>query len=108
MTELIQKQMKIMFFMFVCGISVGLVVDLFNFFVRELLGKYKYLRVIIDVVGAMIVAYLISEYAYFCQNGKITYIGIVTFFGGLLLWYKYFYDIISIGEKNEQKRKKTS
>ena len=108
MTELIQKQIKIIFFMFMCGISVGLIIDIFKLFVRQLLVKNKYIRAIIGVVGSIVVAYFVGEYSFYCQNGKITFTGIATFFGGLLLWYKYFYDIISVGEKHEQKRKKTS
>lgn len=106
MTELMQKQIKIMFFMAVCGLSVGLVIDIFKLFVRQSLAKNKYIKAIIGFVGTIVVAYLIGEYSFFCQSGKITFTGMVTFFGGLLLWYKYFYDIISLGEEYEQKRKK--
>ena len=105
MTELIQRQLITIFFMSICGLNIGLVTDIFKVFVRYLLGNKKYLVVIIYILETIVMAYLIQEYSFFCQNGKITFMGIVAFFIGLLLWYKYFYGIISLGEEHEQKRK---
>ena len=94
--------------MSVCGLSIGLVLDVFKVFVRHLLGNNKYFRVILYALEAIVLSYLIQEYSFFCQNGKISFTGVMAFFVGLLLWYKYFYDIISLGEFDEQKRKKTT
>ncbi len=96
-----------MFYMSMCGLGTGLVIDIFKIFVRRFFDKNTIATTITGIIASVVVAYLIEEYMYFCQNGKITFIGIVAFFVGLLLWYKYFYDIISVGEFNEQKGKKT-
>lgn len=94
--------------MSICGLNIGLVIDIFKLFVRQFLKNNKYIEIIIYLIETLVISYLIQEYSFYCQNGKITFAGVVAFFGGLLLWYKKFYGIISLGEENEQKRKKTS
>jgi hypothetical protein len=108
MTVLITKQLTIIFYMCACGLCAGLVLDIFKIFVRRFFDKNTLATIITGIIEAIVIAYLIEEYLFFCQNGKVTFVSIVSFFVGLLLWYKYFYDIISLGDENEQKRKETS
>lgn len=107
MTILIEKQLTIMFYMCACGLCSGLVIDIFKIFVRRFFDKNTTATIITGIIAAVVVSYLIEEYSFFCQNGKLSVTGAVAFFVGLLLWHKYFCDIISIGEKHEQKREKT-
>ena len=104
MTDLIEKQLGIMLSMFSCGLAVGLVVDIFRMFYNRFFRGKKMAKVTIGIIASLVISYFIGEYSYFCQNGKITLTGGITFFVGLLLWYKYFYDIIPMGDYNEQKR----
>lgn len=108
MTILIEKQLIVMLCMSICGLGAGMIIDIFKIFVRRFFDKNTLATIITGIMNAMVIAYLVEEYLFFCQNGKITFVSIVAFFIGLLLWYKYFYDIISLGEFDEQKRKKTT
>ncbi len=107
MTELIGKQLSIMIIMCACGLCAGLVLDIFRLFKRRFFKDNTVATMGIGIFAAIVLSYLIEEYSYFCQNGKLTFTGGAAFFVGLWLWYKYFYGIISLGENNEQKRKKT-
>lgn len=106
MSLLIQKQIFIILIMCLCGLVAGLVIDVFRLFERRFFSKIKFVQIIVGLLGSVVVAYLIGEFSYYCQNGKISVVGGIAFFVGLLLWYKYFCDIISVGEENEQKGKK--
>ena len=106
MTILIKKQLIVMISMTICGLGTGMILDIFKIFVRRFFDKNTLATIITGIIEAIVIAYLIEEYLFFCQNGKVTFVSIVSFFVGLLLWYKYFYDIISTGEFDEQKRKK--
>ena len=107
MTVLMNKQLTVMLYMTVCGLGTGMIIDIFKIFVRRFFDKNTLATIFIGIIEAVVIAYFIEEYMFFCQHGKISFTGIVSFFIGLLLWYKYFYDIISWGEFDEQKRKKT-
>ena len=88
------------------GAAAGLIDDTFKLFEKKFFPGKKSV-IMAKVLGeALVIAYVFGEYSFYCQNGKLTFIGIVSFFVGLLLWHKYFCDIISVGEENEQKRKK--
>lgn len=104
MTILIKKQLLTIAIMCLGGTAAGLINDVFRLFEKRFFRNSKIIRGVIVVAEAIVIAYLFGEYSFLCQNGKITFIGIVSFFVGLLLWHKYFCDIISIGEENEQKR----
>ncbi|MBR6528412.1 MAG: hypothetical protein IKT62_00105 [Firmicutes bacterium] len=106
MTVLISKQLTIIFYMCACGLCAGLVLDIFKIFVRRFFDKNTIATIIIGIIAAVVIAYLIEEYSFFCQNGKLSMTGAVSFFVGLWLWCKNFCDIISLGENNEQKREK--
>lgn len=106
MTLLIKKQLFAMLIMCIGGIATGVVLYVFDNFKDRFFSKRPKIATAVDLIKAVIIAYLVGEYSYFCQNGKLTATGFVSFFIGLLLWYKYFYDIISLGDNNEQKREK--
>ena len=106
MTILIKKQLIVMISMTICGLGTGMILDIFKIFVRRFFDKNTLATIITGIIEAIVIAYLIEEYLFFCQNGKITLVSMVAFFIGLLLWYKYFYEIISLGGCDEQKRKK--
>ena len=101
MTILMGKQISIMIIMCACGLCIGLVLDIFKIFVRRFFSNNTIATTFIGIMAAVVVSFLIGEYSFFCQNGKNTFTGAVAFFVGLWLWYKYFYDIISLGEKDE-------
>lgn len=107
MTELIEKQLISMVMMCLCGIGSGLIIDTFRLFENKFFKRNRLANIICTLAGAMVISYFIGEYSYYCQNGKLTFTATVAYFTGLLLWYKYFYGIISLGEEDEQKRKKT-
>ena len=107
MTLLIKKQLFTMLVMCLGGLATGIVINIFSLFKIRFFSKQPKIKYIIDMIEVPVIAYLIGEYSYFCQNGKLTVTGLASLFVGLLLWYKYFYDIISLGDKNEQKREET-
>ena len=107
MTLLIKKQLFTMLIMCLGGLATGIVIYIFSLFKLTFFCKLPKVKYIINMIEVVVIAYLVGEYSYFCQNGKLTVTGLVSFFVGLLLWYKYFYDIISLGDKNEQKREET-
>lgn len=107
MTELIEKQILSMVMVCLCGTGSGLIIDTFRLFKNKFFYKKRLVNIICTFAAAIVIAYFIGEYSYYCQNGKLTFTAAVAYFTGLLLWYKYFYGIISLGEEDEQKRKKT-
>ncbi len=121
MTELISKQLWTMLIMAASGMCIGILINTFNRLRMSLLKSQKVQKgdslaakifqkayiMCFFIPECMIYAYLISEFAFLGQNGKITFTAIGSFFAGLLLWLKYFCGTINPGENNEQKRKKT-
>jgi hypothetical protein len=94
MTDLIESQLKIIGTMVYCGITTGLVVDTFRLFARRFFPKKRIAKAILVLVCSVVIAFLIGEFGFYCQNGKLTFAGGVCFVAGLLLWKRYFYDII--------------
>lgn len=99
MTELIERQVLIILYMTSCGFCSGLIIDTFRLFQKRFFEENKLSWTIICVSLTITIAFLIEEYLLKCQNGKVTFVSIGAFFVGLLLWYKYFCDIISHGRK---------
>jgi hypothetical protein len=80
--------------MFYCGITAGLVIDVFRLFARRFFQKQKVIKVILVFVCSLVIAFLVGEFGFYCQNGKVTFVGGVCFLIGLLLCKKFFCDII--------------
>ena len=95
MTELIKEQIITSASMIACGFSAGLVYYILNLFEHRIFEKAKWSEPIICAISTILISYLIGEYLYFSQNGKVTFYGSILFFVGLWLWYKYFCVIIS-------------
>lgn len=101
MTELIKEQLLIILYMCMCGLCSGLILDTYKLFRERFFSKKKAAGRIISIFSVITIAFVIEEYSLYCQNGKMTCLGTASFFIGLWLWYKNFYDIISLGEKDE-------
>ena len=99
MTELIEKQVLIILYMSSCGLCSGIVIDTFRLFQRRFFKENKLSWAVICMSLSITIAFIVEEYLLKCQNGKVTFIGMGAFFIGLWLWYKYFYDIISLGRR---------
>lgn len=107
MTELIQYQLKIIGVMCYCGLAAGLIMDIFRLFIKRFFSHNKIMSVIMKALCCIVIAFLIGDFSFYCQNGKLTFLGTGVFFAGLWLWRKVFYGIIVTGEKDEQKREET-
>lgn len=107
MTELIQSQLKIIWIMAYCGFTAGLIIDVFKLFIRLYIKRSKVLRTAVLLLCCGVIAFLIGDFSFYCQNGKNTVLGVVVFLAGLWLWRRFFYNVIFAGEQDEQKREKT-
>ncbi|MBR5230001.1 MAG: spore cortex biosynthesis protein YabQ [Firmicutes bacterium] len=105
MTELIRSQLLIIMAMTGCGLAGGLVQAVFRSFVMAR-SLPAWAAVFMELAGWAVVGFMISEFLYFCDNGKITFVGIISFAAGLLLWKKMFCDILTLtgGEDGKEKR----
>ena len=104
MTDLIKSQLTIMATMFCCGLCGGLIYFVFKEFIRirKIKGIVKHA---LELLYFIFLGVLISEFTYFCDRGKITLLSAIFFILGLLLWNKLFYDILYLGDSNEEKEK---
>lgn len=103
MSELIQSQLKTIAVMMYCGLTAGLVLDVFRLFIRRFCRGRKIMSKAVKIFCCITIAFLVSDFLFFCENGKITATSAIVFAVGLWLWRKFFYDIIGTGEKDEQK-----
>ena len=99
MTELIEKQIIVILYMSSCGFCSGIVIDTFRLFQRRFFKENKLSWVVICVSLSITISFLMEEYLFKCQNGKVTFMSAGAFFVGLWLWYKYFCDIITLGRR---------
>ena len=125
MTELIKSQAGVVIVMTYCGLCAYLIYDFFSLFISRFVKKSKALKIALRIFGYIIIGMLTADFSMYCQNGKITFTGLVCFVIGLWLWRKFFYDIINgqlearedaertsikmglnIGEEDEQKGEK--
>ena len=107
MTELIKSQLCVSIVMTYCGLAAALIYDFFTLFIKRIVKKSKVSKIIIRIFGYLVIGMLAADFLMYCQNGKVTFLGLVCFAFGLWLWRKFFYGIIDIGEKDEQKGEKT-
>ena len=104
MSGLIRSELIIFLVMAVCGITAGLIGGLFKSYITAR-GLRKFGSIVMQLIMYAIVGVMISEFFYFCDNGKITATGIGSFLIGLLLWKKFFCGILTVteGDNNEDK-----
>lgn len=105
MTELIKEQLLIQAVMLSCGVCGGMLHDIFQSF--HSLSKHKiWIKCIIDMVYFLCLGMMYSEFSFYCDNGKISFLGIFSFILGLWLWKRIFCGILFMGEDNEKKEDK--
>ena len=56
----------------------------------------------------IVIGFMISEFFYYCDNGKVTFSGIIWFLFGLLLWKRFFCDILIMTGGRNGKEKGTN
>ena len=95
MTDLIQSQLKTMVIMAYCGMTAGLIIEVFRLFISRFLDKRKITATEVKIVCCVAIAFLIGDFSFFCENGRITLAGAAAFAAGLWLWRKFFYGIIT-------------
>ena len=95
MTDLIQSQLKVIAVMVYCGLTAGLIIDVFRLFISRFFKNKKIFTVITKIFCCMAIAFFIGDFSFFCQNGKLTLTSGIAFAAGLWLWRKFFYDIIT-------------
>lgn len=95
MTDLIRSQAGIIVIMTYCGLTSYLVYDFFTLFINRFIKKNKAARVSARLFGYIIIGILAADFSMYCQNGKLSFTGLVCFAAGLLLWRRFFYGIIS-------------
>lgn len=104
MTELIKSQLIVMLTMLYCGLCAGLIADVFRAF-AEVRHVHCWVKGVLSGVFFLCIGFLYSEFAFFCDNGKISFLGIFSFLAGLWLWKRFFCGILFMGEENEKKEK---
>ena len=97
MTELVRSQLNIFFVMTAGGMAAGLVLYVFRTFARmRRLGKV--MAAVVEISAWIGTGFMLSEFFYYCDNGKVSFEGIASIIAGLLLWKKFFCGILeSVG-----------
>jgi len=95
MTELIRSQIGVIIVMTYCGMTAALIYDFFTLFIERFIKKNKICKVAARVLGYVVIGMLTADFAMYCQNGKVTFMGLVCFAFGLWLWNRFFYGIIN-------------
>lgn len=106
MSELIRNQLQCIFFMTCCGITVGIITELFQMLIGKI-NKRKISAIIIRIMQCGITAYIIGEFLLYADNGKISMLSAMSILAGVLLWLKFFYGIIAVGDENGEEGQKT-
>lgn len=94
MTDLIYEQVETIIVMGYCGMTSGLVADVFRLFIKRFIKQNPILRAMLKIFCCIIIAFMIGDFIFYCQNGKLTFLGLAAFATGPLLWRKFFCDII--------------
>jgi len=104
MTELVRSQSEIFLVMGGCGLAAGLMKSVICRFVEiRALGPAG--AAAMEVFYWVSTGFLVSEFFYYCDNGKITFLGIAAFLSGLWLWKKLFCDILTpIGGRGSEEK----
>ena len=104
MSGLIRSELIIFLVMAVCGITAGLIGGLFKSYITAR-GLRKFGSIVMQLIMYAIVGVMISEFFYYCDNGKLTATGVGSFLIGLLLWKKFFFCFFTVteGDNDEDK-----
>lgn len=76
MTVLIKKQILIIFIMFFAGMTAGMIDEVCK------IANNIFLR----IIGFMVIGCMIGEYLYYCNDGKINFVAVLSTYIGLSLW----------------------
>ena len=106
MTQLVESQLEIMIVMTAGGCAAGMIQSLFIAY-RKIVFYSKIKDIALELLSWIVSAFLLSEFLYVCDNGKITFTALVSSSIGLLLWKKSFCAILTrTGERDgEEKRR---
>jgi hypothetical protein len=107
MTALIEKQLVIMGVMVYCGLTAGLV-NHTVFVFRKRFVKNKWCSGLIQILGLLLTGWCIGEFLYYSSYGKITGLGVGSFFVGLWIWKKLLCRDTKDGEKQWRKKEADS
>ncbi len=107
MTELIRWQLTVIAVMASCGITVGLIRSVFTSF-EEIKKMKRTGRILMEILYFLSMGFLYSEFTFYCQNGKLSFLGLFSFIIGLRLWKKFFCGILFVGDDNEKKQRQSS
>lgn len=105
MTELIREQVQITAVMLCCGLCGGMIHGVFREFERLRRTK-PWQTCVTEGVYFLCLGMMYSEFSFYCDNGKLTFLGIFSFLAGLWLWKRNFCGILFMGEDNEKKEDK--
>ncbi len=105
MTQLIQAQLLTITIMFCCGVCGGLIRELYTAAAASVRLKGG-LRGIYEASYFLCLGFLFSEFNLFCENGRLSFTGIISFLAGLLLWKRFFCGILNLGDCDEKKENK--
>ncbi len=107
MTELIHAQLTVIAVMTSCGLTSGLIRSVFCAF--EKIKKMKMSGLIFtESLYFLSMGFLYSEFTFYCENGKLSLLGLISFIMGLWLWKKFFCGILYVGEKDEKRQEQSS
>lgn len=107
MTEMVRNQSEIFLVMAGCGLAAGLVQSVFRSF-AEIKKLKTFGQAASELCCWIVIGFMISEFFYYCDNGKITFSGIIWFLSGLLLWKRFFCDILIMTGGRNGKEKGTN
>ncbi len=89
MTDLIAKQLTIVWIMLYCGLTAGLVNHVVFLF-RSRFIRSRFLNGLVQVLGFVLIGWCIGQFLYYSSYGKITFLSVARFFAGLWIWKKIF------------------
>ena len=107
MTDLVRNQSEIFLVMGSCGLAAGLVQDVFRKFV-EIRRQGNFNAAMMELIYWIVTGFMVSEFFYFCDGGKISFLGIASFLWGLWLWKRLFCDILTPIGGRDGKEKRTN
>ena len=70
MTDLIQSQLKVIAVMVYCGLTAGLIIDVFRLFISRFFKNKKIFTVITKIFCCMAIAFFIGDFSFFLPERK--------------------------------------
>lgn len=105
MSGLIKSELTIFIVMTGCGMAAGLLAEIFKS-CAAVRGYGQFGRTVMEIILFVLIGVMISEFFYYCDNGKITVTGIGSFLIGLWLWKKFFCGILTLTEADNDEEKR--